>query len=204
MTESPGPLREEDLNPDPMRQFEIWFEQATAAEIPLAEAAALATSSADGVPSLRMVLVKEWDQLGFVFYTHHESRKGRDLEANPRAALLFHWQSLGRQVRIEGTASRVAQQQSDRYFASRPRGAQLGAIASRQSQPIGSREELDQLVAKLEVEFGGRPLARPSGWGGYRISPSEFEFWQQGEHRLHDRVRYLPAASGWVRQRLQP
>jgi pyridoxamine 5'-phosphate oxidase len=195
-------LCEQDVEPEPLAQFRRWF--ADAAALPLAEAAALATAGADARPSARMVLVKSWDERGFVFYTNYESSKGGDLAANPQAALLFHWQPLGRQVRIEGSVAPVEERQSDEYFASRPRASQLSAAASDQSHPVAGREALDERVRQLERSLGDRPVPRPRGWGGCRLDPFSFEFWQHRQDRLHDRLRYLRTSSGWHLDRLQP
>ncbi|MFN2629514.1 MAG: pyridoxamine 5'-phosphate oxidase [Gaiellaceae bacterium] len=198
------PLSETDLDPDPLRQFARWFAEA-GATVPSAEATALATATPEGAPSVRMVLLKRFDEDGLVFHTNYESRKGEELESNPRAALLFHWQPLGRQVRIEGPAERVAQEESAAYFRTRPRGAQVGARVSRQSQPIGSREELEKREAKLTLAYEGLEVPLPAWWGGYRIRPEAWEFWQHRESRLHDRFCYRPdGRGGWTVQRLQP
>jgi pyridoxamine 5'-phosphate oxidase len=202
VTEGFQPLREQDVDADPLAQFRRWF--ADAAPLPLAEAATLATADADARPSARMVLVKSWDERGFVFYTNYESRKGRELAANPHAALLFHWQPLGRQVRLEGSAERVDDVESDRYFASRPRATQLGARASAQSQTVANRTELDGRVRQLADALRDKPVSRPSWWGGYLLRPVSYEFWQHREDRLHDRLRYLRSPSGWRLERLQP
>ena len=166
---------------------------------------ALATATAGGSPSVRMVLLKSFDERGLVFFSHYTSRKGRELEANPRAALLFHWSALGRQVRVEGRVERLAADESDAYFATRPRGAQIGAVASRQSEPLESRTALERRLAELEDEFAGAMPARPRTWGGYRLVPDGWEFWQHRDSRLHDRFRYEPDASGgWTIARLFP
>lgn len=197
-------LRRDELAADPLEQFRRWFADAVAGvEVP--EAMALATASVDGLPSVRMVLLKGVDERGLVFYTHYVSRKGRELEANPRAALLFHWTQLGRQVRVEGRVERVAQEESDAYFASRPRDAQLGARASRQSERLGSRTELYERLGELEGDLAGGPVSRPPTWGGYRVVPEAWEFWQNRESRLHDRFLYTREPSrAWRVDRLFP
>jgi pyridoxamine 5'-phosphate oxidase len=191
------------LAADPLRQLTVWFEEAAERE-PLPEAAAIASATPDATPSLRMVLVKHWDDDGLVFYTNYESRKAVELEANPAAALLFHWPGLGRQVRVEGTVARVDPATSDEYFASRPRGAQLGARASRQSEPVSDRDALEVEVARLADAFRNRAIPRPPWWGGYRVAPRAFEFWQNRDDRLHDRFRYERTGAAWVITRLQP
>jgi pyridoxamine 5'-phosphate oxidase len=198
-------LRRADLASDPLEQFRLWFADAAAA-LEVAEAMALATATADGAPSVRMVLLKGFDERGLAFYSHHTSRKGRELEANPHAALLFHWRKpLGRQVRVEGGVERVPEEESDAYFATRPRDAQLGALASRQSDGLGSRAELYERLAELEGDLAGGPVPRPPTWGGYRLSPTAWEFWQHRDSRLHDRFRYEREPSGgWRVDRLFP
>ena len=170
----------------------------------LPEAMAVATASADGAPSVRMVLLKGRDERGFVFFTGYESRKGVELAANPRAALLFYWDPLGRQVRIHGPVTRVAPEETDRYFHSRPRGSQIAALASRQSRVLASREELEARYAGLEHELEGREVPVPPAWGGFRLEPTEYEFWQHRENRLHDRFRYRRAGEGWTIERVSP
>jgi len=188
---------------DPLAQFGAWFEKASEV-VRLPEAMALATASPDGRPSLRMVLMKRWDGDGFVFHTHYQSPKARDLTVNPVAALLFHWDPLGRQVRIVGTVEKVSAQESDRYFATRPRGGQIGAHASEQSQPIESRAALDEKVAALTATYEGGPVPRPESWGGFRLRAESYEFWQSRDDRLHDRVRYTRSGDSWTMERLQP
>jgi pyridoxamine 5'-phosphate oxidase len=198
------PLRRNDLDPDPLRQFHTWYSAARAAGSARPDAVALATATEDGLPSVRFVLLKRADEHGFVVYTGYESRKGRELEANPRAALCFHWYELGRQVRVEGSVQRVPASESDDYFASRPHGAQLSAAASRQSEVVGGRRELEESVERLRSRYGERPVPRPAIWGGFAIAPLEYEFWQHRDDRLHDRFRYRPEGDGWTIERLAP
>jgi pyridoxamine 5'-phosphate oxidase len=192
-------LRRADLDPDPLRQFSRWYgEAAGATDFP--ERVALATAAADGAPSVRMVLLKDFDERGLVFFTHYGSRKGRELAENPRAALLLYWEGLGRQVRIEGPVERVAPGESDEYFGTRPLGARIGARVSRQSEVLSGREELERLVASVSEE----PAVRPEGWGGYRLAPAVWEFWQHRDDRLHDRFRYRRDGDAWIVDRLFP
>jgi pyridoxamine 5'-phosphate oxidase len=196
-------LRRADLDPSPWRQFARWFDEAGSV-VRVPEAMALATADADGAPSVRMVLMKGFDERGFVFHSHYTSRKGRELDANPRAALLFHWQPQGRQVRVEGATERVAAAESDAYFATRPLGAQVGAHASRQSEVLGGREELELRVAELERGLAGAAPPRPEWWGGFRLVPDAWEFWQHRASRLHDRFRYRAGNGTWLIERLSP
>lgn len=197
-------LTESDMDPDPVEQFRRWFDEALAAGLHEPNAMIVATASPDGLPSARVVLLKGFDDRGFVFYTNYEGRKGRELEENPRAALLFYWGELERQVRIEGTASRVSEEESDAYYAGRPRGSRLGALASEQSRVVGSREVLEGRIKNLEAEYEGRDVPRPAFWGGYRVEPEAMEFWQGRENRLHDRLVYRRGEVGWKMERLQP
>lgn len=198
-------LREEDADPDPFRQFAAWFDQARAAGVRMPEAAAVATATPGGEPSARMVLVKETGPESFVFYSNYDSRKGRELAVNPRAALLFYWDPLGRQVRIEGPVGRLSVEDSASYIRTRPRGSQLSALASPQSRPVPSREWLEHRVAELAAEHDRVELPLPGGWGGFRLRPQRFEFWQHREDRLHDRLLYTHTHPGrWVVERLAP
>jgi len=199
-----GELRRADLDPDPLVQFRRWYAEAGAAGVRAPEAMALATSTRHGAPSLRMVLLKGADERGFAFYTGYVSRKASELDSNPRAALLFYWDPLGRQVRIEGTVERVAENESDAYFATRPRGAQLAATASKQSSVLANRDEIDSRVAELDHDYTAREVPRPEHWGGYRLVPDIYEFWQHREDRLHDRFRYRRVDEAWVIERLAP
>jgi pyridoxamine 5'-phosphate oxidase len=197
-------LRKSAVDSDPLEQFRRWYTEAGEAGVKAPQAMALATATADGAPSVRMVLLKGADERGFVFFTGYVSRKAAELDANPRAALLFHWDALGRQVRIEGRVARVAGQESDAYFATRPRGAQLAAAASQQSSVLRDRAEIDERVAELAREHEGSNVRRPDHWGGYRLVPETYEFWQHRDDRLHDRLRYRRANGAWVVERLSP
>jgi pyridoxamine 5'-phosphate oxidase len=198
-------LSESDVDPDPFRQFDLWFSQATAAELPEPYAMALATATADGHPSVRMVLLRGVDERGFAFFTNYDSRKAIELEANPQAALLFFWHELERQVRIEGHVERVADTESDRYFHSRPASSKVGAWASPQSQVIPGRDALETRVRDYERQFPDADIPRPANWGGYRVIPRAFEFWQGRPSRLHDRLRYTrQLSSNWLIERLAP
>jgi pyridoxamine 5'-phosphate oxidase len=216
---SPGPLaalrteytraglREDDLDPDPFRQFETWFAEAQGGGVVEANAFTLATASADGAPSARTVLMKGFDRRGLVFYTHYESDKGGDLAGNPRAAVLFYWKELERQVRIAGAVERISREESEAYFRSRPLGSRLGATVSPQSRVIPDRGWIEERFAELEARYADPDavVPLPDFWGGYRVIPARFEFWQGRQNRLHDRLRYTPdGAGGWRIERLAP
>ena len=200
-----GGLKEPDTDPNPIVQFRTWFDESLASNLHEPNAMTLATATPDGRPSARTVLLKGFDERGFVFYTNYEGRKGRELEANPYCALLFYWGELERQVRIEGRVRRVSDKESDTYFAGRPRGSKLGAWASEQSRPVRDRGTLEHRLRELEVEYEGREVPRPPFWGGYRVEPETIEFWQGRENRVHDRLIYRRSEDGgWRRERLQP
>lgn len=198
-------LSEKEAHPNPFEQFKIWFEQALAAKLPEPNAMTLATATSDGKPSARMVLLKDYDERGFVFYTNYESHKGQQLVENPWGALVFWWAQLERQVRVEGQVQKLSSAESDAYFYSRPQESQLGAWASEQSQVIDSREVLEQRLQQLKEEYEHQQITRPPHWGGFRVIPTEIEFWQGRPSRLHDRLLYRLLEEGiWQRQRLSP
>jgi pyridoxamine 5'-phosphate oxidase len=198
-------LKESDVNPNPFKQFDTWFQQALAVGLPEPNAMTLATATLDGKPSARIVLLKGFDERGFVFFTNYESQKGRELSANPEVALVCYWMELERQVRISGRASRVSAEESEEYFQSRPLGSQLGAWASQQSQVIDGRKTLEDRLEQLTQEYQAKPVPLPPYWGGYRVAPDMLEFWQGRPNRLHDRLRYtLQRGNNWRIERLSP
>lgn len=204
-----GRLDEASVDPDPIIQFDQWLQEARTARLKEPNAMTLATATANGTPSARIVLLKQLNADGFVFYTNYESRKGRELAGNPRVALVFYWAELERQVRVEGAVSRVSRKQSEEYFSGRPKGSRLGALVSRQSTEIPNREILEQELGALEIRYRDTDdVPCPEFWGGYCVAPVMIEFWQGRPNRLHDRIRYLrgalPGAEGWRVDRLSP
>lgn len=197
-------LLEKDLARDPFRQFEKWFQEAEAAKIPEPNAMVVCTAGRDARPSARTMLLKGLDGRGFVFYTNYESRKGRELDANPQATLVFPWIALERQVTVEGAATKIPREESEAYFHSRPRGSQLGAWVSQQSAIIAGRSVLEEALKALEKKYAGVEVPMPPHWGGWRLSPETVEFWQGRRNRLHDRLRYRRHKDGWLIERLAP
>jgi pyridoxamine 5'-phosphate oxidase len=197
-------LDESTIGPDPLVEFARWFAEAQKAELPEPNAMTLATATAGGVPSARVVLLKGFDQRGFVFFTDYRSRKGRELAENPRAALVFYWGELERQVRITGSVSRTSREESESYFRTRPAGSRMGAWTSQQSRVIPSRSFLEDGLRAIEAKYQAGDVPLPPYWGGYRLLPDAIEFWQGRENRLHDRICYLREAGGWKIERLSP
>ena len=197
-------LDEKTIDRDPIKQFQLWFNDAVAAKLPLPDAMTLATATPDGKPSARMVLLKQVDHDGFVFYTNYRSAKAEQLDANPFAALVFYWATLDRQVRIEGSVVRTSEQESREYFRTRPRESQIGAWASAQSQAINGRDVLEQRARELEALYLDREVDCPEHWGGYRLKPERIEFWKSRIGRLHDRILYQRSGAGWTITRLAP
>ena len=198
-------LREQDVDPDPIRQFRTWFEDASLSDVIEVNAMALATATPDGRPSVRMVLLRGFDERGFAFFTNYESRKARELEENPCAALVIFWHGLERQIRIEGRVERASEAESDDYFQGRPAGSRVGAWASPQSRVISGRDILDAMCAEVEARYPDGAVPRPPNWGGYRVIPHSIEFWQGRPNRLHDRLRYSRSpVGGWLIERLAP
>jgi pyridoxamine 5'-phosphate oxidase len=196
-------FNENDAAADPFTQFGVWWDEAVNSEIDEVNAMTLATAAADGKPAARIVLLKGYDQNGFVFFTNYESHKGQHLTANPQAALVFFWKELERQIRIEGPVERVSAAESDAYFHSRPEGSRIGAWASPQSKVIPGREQIESNVQQYTSQFGN-DIPRPPHWGGYRVIPDLFEFWQGRSSRLHDRIQYRLSGGAWIRERLAP
>jgi pyridoxamine 5'-phosphate oxidase len=199
-----GGLPDAAADVDPIDLFNVWFEAARESGLLLPDSMSLATSTVDGTPSVRMVLLKQADQDGFVFFTNYGSQKAQELDANPRAALCFHWAVLQRQVRVAGRVERIVEEESAAYFASRGRGSQIGAWASRQSEVLPLRTDLEARVREIEAEFADQDVPLPPFWGGYRLRPERIEFWQGRSDRLHDRLRFLRAGAAWTAQRLYP
>lgn len=197
-------LDDSDVPDDPRALFDAWFHSAVERGLNEPNAMTLATVGEDGRPSARVVLLKGHDAGGLCFFTNHDSRKGRELRANPFAALVFHWHDLERQVRVEGRVERVDASESDQYFAIRPASARLGAWASEQGRPVANRAELERRLEEMSRRFGDGPIPRPPNWGGFRVVPDRFEFWQGRPSRLHDRIEYILDAGGWTRRRLSP
>ena len=189
---------------DPIQQFKSWYKEAEIAEVPEPNTMTLGTVGSDGLPTIRVVLLKEITDTGLIFYTNFRSRKGREMEEHPKAALNFYWQKMERQVRLDGIISKVGQEISDAYFATRPRGSQLGAWVSEQSEIIPSREYLEEQLAQYQQKFEGSTVPRPAHWGGYLLEPVRVEFWQGGPNRLHDRIQYSRSVEQWTRCRLSP
>jgi pyridoxamine 5'-phosphate oxidase len=197
-------LDEKTIDRDPIRQFQTWLNEAFAAKLPLAEAMTLATATPDGKPSARMVLLKQVDHDGFVFYTNYNSAKARQLDANPYAALVFFWVQFDRQVRVEGSISKTSAEESRAYFSTRPRESRIGAWASEQSEEIANRAVLEERAVELEKQYGGRDIDCPEHWGGYRLKPERIEFWKSRIGRLHDRILYQRQGDSWTITRLAP
>jgi pyridoxamine 5'-phosphate oxidase len=199
-----GKLEDRDVSADPFRQFTRWLEDALRKKVLHLDTLALATSTKSGRPSVRMLLLKGFDRRGFVFYTHYDSRKGREIQTNPHAEIVFFWGPLERQVRISGRLAKLPAAESNRYFASRPRESQIGCWASQQSRPVKSRAAIEAACVLMEAKFRGKKIPRPPFWGGYRLVPETFEFWQGRASRLNDRIFYTKRGSRWSRTRLQP
>jgi pyridoxamine 5'-phosphate oxidase len=197
-------LTKKDVSPDPFKQFHTWFEEAKASISGEPNAMILSTSSQNGHPSSRVVLLKDFSEKGFVFFTNYRSRKGNELEDNPFAALLFFWGELERQVRIEGRVEKISRKESSNYFGTRPRLSQIGALASKQSKTIEKRSDLEDAFHKLDKEFEGKEIPMPENWGGYIVIPEYFEFWQGRRSRLHDRISYTAVSGLWKIERLSP
>jgi pyridoxamine 5'-phosphate oxidase len=205
MRDAEHELRRKELDPNPFKQFAKWYEDAEAAHPKLPDAMTLATADNTGKPSARMVLLKGFDEEGFVFFTNYESRKGRELEENPQAALVFYWATLDRQVRVEGSVSKTSHDESEAYFRTRPTESRLSAWASKQSRPVASRRVLEDEMKRLTSEYQDKEIPLPGYWGGYRLVPAVIEFWQNRANRLHDRFRYTRQANGeWLIERLAP
>jgi pyridoxamine 5'-phosphate oxidase len=197
-------LSKDSVNKNPFEQFSLWYKMACDAGFIHPDAMALATADKNGKPSARIVLLKSFDENGFIFYTNYQSRKGNELTANPYAALLFYWDKIDKQVRIEGSIEKISGEESELYFHSRPRGSQIGASASPQSKVIKDREYLENQFSGLSKKYEGKEIPLPENWGGYLLKPYYFEFWQSRDNRLHDRIRYVRENGGWKTERLAP
>jgi pyridoxamine 5'-phosphate oxidase len=197
-------LSEHSVDKDPFIQFDQWYRERLMSVKKYPDSVSLGTASADGTVSVRTVLLKEYDSRGFVFFTNYKSKKGNQLAENPNAAMLFFWPERMRQVRIEGRVEKISEEESEKYFSSRPRESRIGSWASSQSHTIPGREYLDERVSFFTEKFKGKPVPKPPHWGGFRIIPSMFEFWQEGKSRLHDRLVYIPGKKGWSVKRIAP
>lgn len=197
-------LSKDNVNKNPFEQFSLWYKMAADAGFVHPDAMTLATADKNGKPSARIVLLKSFDEKGFIFYTNYQSRKGNELTVNPHAALLFYWDKIDKQVRIEGSIEKIPEEESELYFHSRPRGSQLGALASPQSKVIKDRKYLEDKFSELSTKYEGKEIPLPENWGGYILKPYYFEFWQNRDNRLHDRIRYVMENGGWITERLAP
>jgi pyridoxamine 5'-phosphate oxidase len=204
MTEQYNFLSKENINKNPFEQFSYWYKMALDAGFIHPDAMTLATADKNGKPSARIVLLKSFDEKGFIFFTNYESRKGNELTANPYASLVFYWDKIDKQVRIEGSIEKISAKESEIYFHSRPQGSQLGALASPQSKVIEDREYLEEKFSELSKKYEGKEIPLPENWGGYRVKPFYFEFWQSRDNRLHDRIRYVKERDFWKLERLAP
>jgi pyridoxamine 5'-phosphate oxidase len=204
MTEQYNFLSKENINKNPFEQFSYWYKMALDTGFIHPDAMTLATADKNGKPSARIVLLKSFDEKGFIFFTNYESRKGNELTANPYASLVFYWDKIDKQVRIEGSIEKISVKESEIYFHSRPQGSQLGALASPQSKVIEDREYLEEKFSELSKKYEGKEIPLPENWGGYRVKPFYFEFWQSRDNRLHDRIRYVKERDFWKLERLAP
>jgi pyridoxamine 5'-phosphate oxidase len=204
MTEQSNFLSKNNINNNPFEQFSIWYKSAADAGFIHPDAMTLATADKNGKPSARIVLLKSFDEKGFIFFTNYESRKGYELEVNPHASLVFYWDKIDKQVRIEGSIEKISAKESEEYFHTRPQGSQIGALASPQSKVITDRKYLEEKFSELSRKYEGKEIPLPQNWGGYRVKPYYFEFWQSRENRLHDRITYIRDRDYWKIERLAP